>query len=237
MRRSDDTFLVVVGTIVAIVAVGLLIAGAAVLLVGSFGSEDGWFEGPPVSLSSDGSAVRTERISLGADPGPWFPDGGAVTQRVTITPSSPDVPVFVGVAQSEDVDRWLSGSGQTTVLAVDGDGRTEVEIVAGDASPAPPGEQTFWAVSASGTSPTAIIWDVRFGTWELVVANADGSAGVAVAAEGQVRLRLAGQVGWTMVAAAAVVGLVALVLLLTAYRHRRHEDDPDPTPTRNVPVA
>ncbi|MBY5161513.1 hypothetical protein [Salsipaludibacter albus] len=223
MRRSDDTFLVVVGTIVGIVAVGLMIAGVAVLLVGSLGSEDGWFEGPPVSLSTDGSAVRTERLSLGANPGPWFPDGGAVRQRVTITPSSPDEPVFVGVAQSEDVDRWLADSGYTTVLGVDGDGRTEVEVVEGARSPAPPGDQDFWEVSASGTSPTAIIWDTRFGTWELVVANADGSADVAVAAEGQVRLRLAGQVGWTMVAAAVVVGLVALVMLLTAFRHRRRD--------------
>lgn len=227
MRRSDDTFLVVAGTIVGIIAVGLLLAGGAVLVVGYFAGTDGSFEGPAIGVSSDGYAVRTDQLSLGANPGAWFPDGGAVRTRITAAPDTPDRPVFIGIASSEDIDRWLGEAAHSDVVAVGDDGETEVEVVSGDATPAPAADQGFWEVSAMSSGETSLIWDHRFGDWELVVANEDGSAEVVATARGEVRLRLASQVGWTMVASSGVIGLVAAILLSTAFRHRRRRDTPD----------
>lgn len=238
MRRSDDTFLVVAGTIVGILAAGLFLAGVAVLLVGTFGTQDGYFRGETVSLTSDGHAVRTEQLALGADPGAWFPDGGAVRTRIVVTPDEPEVSLFTGIAHSDDLDGWLDDVAHTVVEVVES-GDVEVDVVSGSASPTRPVDEDFWAVSSSGQGTRTIVWDHRYGDWELVVANVDGSAGLATTGEGSVRLRLATQVGLSMVAAGLVIALFALVVLWTAFRHRRRPDRAAPSEERpdRLPVG
>ena len=48
----------------------------------------------------------------------------------------------------------------------------------GGAAPGPPGEQTFWAASASGSGEQTATWEAEAGEWTIVLMNADASQGV-----------------------------------------------------------
>ena len=66
---------------------------------------------------------------------------------------------------------------------------------------APPTRQTFWTASATGAGQQELTWRVTGGQWAVVIMNADGSAGVDVA---------------------ATIGVRAGFLLPLALAHARH---------------
>ena len=64
-----------------------------------------------------------------------------------MTPTGdPSSPLFVGIARSADVDRYLAGVDHTVITEF---WKDEVENHDGGSPPAAPGE-TFWAASDSG---------------------------------------------------------------------------------------
>ena len=90
--------------------------------------------------------------------------------------------LFVGIAPTADVDRYLSGVPHDEVDGLDIDGRSidTVEYAgrAGTRTPTPPGDESFWVVSTEGVGTLSIEWSLESGSWTAVVMNADASAGV-----------------------------------------------------------
>ncbi len=89
--------------------------------------------------------------------------------------------MFVGIVPVEDVESYLSGVAYTVVT----DPRFEpFDVTYQDAPggnvPTAPAAQQFWVASAEGTGTRQLEWDLRDGTWTVVVMNADGSAGIGV---------------------------------------------------------
>ena len=88
-------------------------------------------------------------------------------------------PLFIGIARSDDVERYLAGVEYDEVTDFDIDPLTlTTERHAGTNNPAAPASQTIWAASVQGTGPQTLDWDAEYGEWSVVVMNADGSAGV-----------------------------------------------------------
>lgn len=113
------------------------------------------------------------------------------------------------------MDRYLGGVSHDVVRRL-GDQPDEVSYgrIAGERTPQPPDDQTFWETS-SGTGEQTITWDVRSGQWAVVVMAADASAGLAVDATAGVASSVLGPIG----AGLLVFGLLALggaVTLLVA---------------------
>ncbi len=96
--------------------------------------------------------------------------------------SANDGSLFVGIAATDDVDRYLSGVAYAEVKSLDVDGRTidSVDYAgrAGSGMPTAPGSEDFWEVSTEGVGLQSVQWSLERGSWTAVVMNADGSAGV-----------------------------------------------------------
>ena len=85
--------------------------------------------------------------------------------------------------------------------------RVEFRRVAGESTPEPPGDQTFWVAQVTTEDADELTWEVESGDWTVVMMNADASRGVDVDA------RLGIKVDWLL---PALIGLLALGLVLLA---------------------
>jgi hypothetical protein len=97
--------------------------------------------------------------------------------RVRAT-SLQDRPIFIGVAHTTDVSRYLDGVGHGTIKhLVTGELST---TSAGGAPSAAPDKALNWAASTGGRGEQTLIWKPRSGDWSIVLMNVDASPGVAL---------------------------------------------------------
>lgn len=86
--------------------------------------------------------------------------------------------VFIGIARTSDVSRYLDGVGYATIEHfATGELSSTHE---GGAPAAPPAELSIWAASTEGTGEQTLVWKPRDGDWSIVLMNADASNGVTV---------------------------------------------------------
>ena len=90
--------------------------------------------------------------------------------------SASDKPLFVGVGPAADVTAYLAGVNVERVDDFDfAPFRYRKTELPGERAPDPPGDQTFWVAQAEGGGEQRLSWDLRSGTYQVVVMNADGS--------------------------------------------------------------
>ncbi len=188
--------------VVALAAGGLLaFLGAILIALGILLSflyvverdDDGFLTTPRERIVSTTHALTAEEIDLGSDLEPDNPiwDLDLATIRVSGSSGSGDAPVFIGIGREQDVDRYLSGVVHEEIEDVEFDPfEYETTFRQGQRTPAPPGEQTFWEVQASGGGEQVLEWEVEQGRWALVLMNADGSLGVDQRVEVGVKTKL-----------------------------------------------
>src|SRR5205085_6133540 len=87
--------------------------------------------------------------------------------------------LFVGIAPSSQVNRYLGGVSRGIVTNVPGG---SIRTISGRAPQGPPGKQGFWTSERSGTGTLALTWAPTAGSWTAVVMNADASRGVDISA-------------------------------------------------------
>ena len=91
-------------------------------------------------------------------------------------------PVFLGIGPTSDVARYLAGVQHSQITDFDTDPvRFSSREVAGQARPAPPAQQSFWRVRATGSGTQTVTWPLEKGNWSAVAMNADGSRNVSIA--------------------------------------------------------
>lgn len=213
--RGSRIALAVIGTILALVAFGMLAAGAGLLWAESTQKDaDGFFTSPVVDLATDTHALVSGEIDLGARPGDWFPSGGLATVRLEV--ESTDNPIFVGIGPEASVRDYLAGTAYAEITRID-DGEAEYSTASGGA-PAPPGEQTFWAASTDGSGVQQLEWDLTEGRWTAVIMNADASSGIDVGTSAAVRTSLVLPIVGALLAGGLLLAAVAAVLLVLAVR-------------------
>jgi hypothetical protein len=209
-------------------AVGLLGAGGALLWADQAKRDsEGFISKGTERFESDGYAVVSESVDL--------EDSVAVDAlgRVRLRGESESGgELFLGIGPTDDVDGYLGDVARDKVTDF-GTWPFEAEYddFSGGAPSTPPGDQTFWAASASGPNEQVLTWEVEKGTWTIVTMNADGSAGVD--ADIGIGAKL-DWVVWVAVALLVVGGLVLLVgvlLLFFALRRRRGAAGPEQAAT------
>jgi hypothetical protein len=172
----------VIGSLLALVSVGLLGAGGTAMWADlSHRDAAGYVTSDVHGFSTAGSALATDPVELG-DPGiSWLYSEIVLGEvRIRVKPSDPGSTLFVGIAPTADVDRYLAGV-STTVIE---DLWTNTVSTTGGGTPgSAPGTQDFWVASGSGTGPQTLTWDPANGSWTVVVMNADGKPGVSVATD------------------------------------------------------
>ncbi|MCW5715019.1 MAG: DUF4389 domain-containing protein [Bauldia sp.] len=214
------------GILLALAATGLVIGAIAVIV--AFGTRQdgrGFLESGSYELRSDGYAVTSADVAIAPHPGDWWPVETVVDVGLTVTPDAGAV--FVGVGPADDVARFLAGVAHDEVRSI-GTARSDVRYrdVAGQAVPALPSAQTFWAATVEGTGAQRLEWPVERGSWTVVIMNADASPGVVVEAVGAVRVPFLPAIGAGVLVAGLILGAVAAALLVLAFRRPLAERDP-----------
>lgn len=92
--------------------------------------------------------------------------------------------VFVGVGPTDDVERYLDNVATERVADLElAPFALHTRTSDGTAIAQVPGAESFWVASAESVTEAQISWALEEGDYEIVVMNADGSAGIITAAE------------------------------------------------------
>jgi hypothetical protein len=208
----------------AIVSTVLLAVGALSLWGDAQRDDDGYISSDRGRVSTMSYAVASDDldVDLGSDAPDWlFDEDDLGTVRLSAQ-SRDGKPLFVGVARTSDVERYLAGTDYTTVT----DFRTspfhaEYADHAGSGAPVPPAERPIWDDSVQGDGNQRLDWDVKDGNWSVVVMTADGSRGVDTEVSAGVKLSFLGPLGWAAMGGSALLLLVAAGLVYLGVRSPR----------------
>jgi hypothetical protein len=163
--------LVVVGSIIALLATGLLAAGGTGLVFDQTQrDEQGYLMSSSERYSTGTYALVSERVDL-YGPG-WVPNGLLGTVKLS---SDSARPVFVGIGPASDVERYLVNVPRVELRDL---GDVTRARRGGSAAPARPQAQSFWVARTAGSGTQTVRWKARDGDWRAVVMAADGSRGV-----------------------------------------------------------
>jgi hypothetical protein len=205
----------VAGALLAVLALGVLAAGAALVVAHTTQRTDGWYTTGTDLVRSDGHAVTSEEIHLRAGPGEreWVRWHDWATARVRARAVGEGA-VFLGIGRADDVAGYLEGVAHDTIVDV-GHWADDVtyRTVEGDLAPGPPGEQAFWEATATGTGQQELRWEPQPGDWTVVLMRADGGPGVEALASAGLRTDIVLPIGLGLLAAAVLLGGVAALLL------------------------
>jgi hypothetical protein len=164
--------LLVIGSVMALIATGLL-AGGGVSLVYDQTQRDsqGFLMTDAEAFSTGSYALVTEDVEADFNGPDWVPAG--LLDEVKLRSDSAQR-VFIGIGPAAAVERYLAGVPRDELRGL-GDTQTPLR---GTRAPAAPEAQTFWVARATGSGEQAIRWNVRDGNWRAVVMAAGGSRGV-----------------------------------------------------------
>jgi hypothetical protein len=210
---------------IAALVIGALLGFVALVLLGVGGTgmwaylakRDGGYATTSVqNFSTAGSALATTPTELGSSGVGWLYSPTLLGEvRIRVTPVSAEAPLFVGIAPSADVDRYLAGVDRTVINDFWDE---DVEPVAGGRARSAPAAQDFWVASSSGTGTRSVVWKPSDGTWTVVVMNADARPGLDIGADLGARVPALPWIALGLLVAGVVFMAGAVLLIVGAIR-------------------
>jgi hypothetical protein len=199
-------------SLVGLLALLLLATGGAGLWARYGTSDHGWIASGTHRYATSGRAIVSGSLDADGIPN-WL------VAKARLTASSEDGrPLFVGVARRADVDRYLANVAHSTVEDVNFAPFTATySSVGGTVVPAPPASQSFWARSNVGDGQP-LSWNLRNGSWRLVVMNPDSSAHVVTDAKAGLTIRGVLPIALSALAVGLALAAAALALGVSAAR-------------------
>ncbi|MTV27173.1 DUF4389 domain-containing protein [Nitriliruptoraceae bacterium ZYF776] len=212
--RAGRIVSTVAGALLALLGLSLVLAGGGLTFLHTQRDADGWLTTPSADLSTDGYALSTDQaLLLDADPGTgWVPFLDRLEVRVEVVAADEDV--FVGIAPSAELERYLDGVAHAEVQRLGTGDRSRLRGADGTRALEPPGTLDVWTASTTGPAPTVLRWSPEAGSWAGVITNADGSPGVAVTIRAGVRTTALLPLGLLVALAGLVFLVVGAVLVL-----------------------
>jgi hypothetical protein len=222
--RGGRVVLLVLGSIAALFAFATLAGGCALVAVDQTQrDDDGFLMSPSEDLSTQAYAIVSESAELDTSGAEWALDTFLGNVRIR---SESERPVFVGIARRIDVERYLGNVERDAVSDFDGDPRYEREP--GAAPEGPPGDQTFWVASASGTGEQTLEWEPEEGFWQAVLMNEDASRGVSSEVSIGAELDSVLWVGLALLAVGALLAGAAALAVTAGIRRGRRPEPQEP---------
>jgi hypothetical protein len=223
---------VLAGALTSLLALAALVVGGVALYINHKKDDQGFISTRSHGFDTRSAALVSENLDINLDGAEWLVNHDHYGRLRLKAASRDGKPVFVGVARTRDVERYLGGVAHSTVSDVELDPFDATYTSHGGARRAkPPARSRIWAASATGNGRQTVTWDVKDGDWSVVVMNADGSRGVAadvsVAAKSQ--LVLWASLG-AVVVGLALGALAALLIWLGARRPPQPPAVPAPLP-------
>jgi hypothetical protein len=209
----------VIGALLVLLSLPLLGGGGTALWADRTQRDAGYATTDVHEFSTSGSALATVPTELGSAGVGWLYSPALMDKvRIRATPTSSTGPLFIGIGPSGDVDRYLAGVNHTVVTEFFGD---KTELVAGGQPASPPGTQSFWAASVTGSGPQTLVWDPADGSWTVVVMNADGRPGINLGADLGARFPALPWIALGFLIAGIILIAGGVLLIVGAIRGRR----------------
>jgi hypothetical protein len=217
---------VVIGSVLALISLGLLATGAVLLWADQTQRTGGYLTVPSRSLVTSGSAVTSDVFRLEPGGANWVSNSVLGKVRVRVTPADPARPVFLGIARASDVQSYLAGSRYATVTGFPGGHGVTYTVHPGNASPPAPLSQRIWVAQVSGTGAKTLTWQAQGGSWIFVVMNASGAQAVSVTADAgaTVPILTGVAVGFLVAGAVVAAGAAALIVIPVRMAGRRRRE-------------
>ena len=207
-----------------LLSLGLLAAGGLLLWGDSRNDDQGYLSTRSERFATNTHALATDNFDIDFDGADWIVDRDRFGKvRLTVDPHA-SKPVFVGVARTADVTRYLSKASHELVTDLDySPFSADYRRLGGNGKPAPPADQRFWEASAHGSGRQIVTWDVDDGDWSIVVMNADASRGVDVGIKAGAKVDFLADVGWGAIIAGLIVLSFSALLAVFGIRRRPRE--------------
>jgi hypothetical protein len=177
---------IVGGTLLALIALGLLACGAWGLWLHTTQRSDGYVMTSSERFSAASYALATRSLHISSDV-PSFLYGRDWLGDVRIRGKSvnPNRPLFIGIARKADADRYLTGVAHAEVVDINANPfgttyRPSYHPAPGGKPAIAPDRATFWVARVAGRGSRSLTWSVKQGRWAVVVMRPDGSRAITV---------------------------------------------------------
>ena len=201
MNNAGRIALVITGAITTLLATALVLGGSLALYGELEKDDDGYLTTDTHRFSGDTRALATGNLDVDLGEGDWVvrPDD---LGKIRLDAESRDgKELFVGIARTSDVERYLNGVPYTSVDDVEAGPfdsfDPDYSRHPGHGRPASPKHADFWVASNQGTGRQTVDWKVEDGEWSVVVMNADGSLGVDADISAGADIPFLNELGWT----------------------------------------
>jgi hypothetical protein len=223
-RDRSGAAALVGASVTGLIAFALFLAGGLLLWAnGHYKDADGYLSTGSQRFNSREYAITTPNLQVSAGAPGFVIKADRYGQIRLQTMAKGGKPLFVGVARTADVERWLRGTSFSEVSDIDyAPFKATYAEHHGTRKPGPPAKQRFWAASGAHS----LRWNVQSGDWSVVVMNADASAGVDAGVSAGARLPWLDEAGWIALGGGALIALFAGSLILVGVRSPRDAHRP-----------
>src|SRR5947208_6659668 len=138
------------GSLLALIALGLMACGAYGLWLHTTQRSAGYVMTSSERFSTGSYALATRTLQISSDvPGFLYGRDWLGDVRIRGHGANPNLPLFIGIARKDDVDRYLAGVAHSEVVDVNGDPfgttyRPSYRPQPGGKPAIPPDRATFW---------------------------------------------------------------------------------------------
>jgi hypothetical protein len=217
--------------VLAVAATALLAIGGLALWGNTQKDDQGYLSTGDGHVATASYALASDRLDIDSGAPHWLVDHSDYGKVRLDAQSRDGKPVFVGIAHTSDVNRYLAGAAHATVTDFHtGPFHIDADEHTGDRAPLPPAESSIWTASAHGTGTQRLDWDVTQGSWSIVVMNANGSRGVDATVSAGAKLPFLTPVAWSAIGGGIALLLAAGGLLYLGVRPSRVPPAPTATP-------
>ncbi|MBN2027455.1 MAG: hypothetical protein JW854_11915 [Actinobacteria bacterium] len=226
--------LIVFGAVLILGSLLAIAAGGGVLWASQYHKDGrGFHVTDAMRIKSLAYAVTSDTIEIDRGASEALNWLGMDEIKVEVENEDPSLPVFIGIADSRDVDAYLSDVQHEEITSLEVfNSSFDYERRPGTAQPEPPGTQVFWLEEAEGIGAQEIEFDLEEGEYTVVAMNADATEGIEMEAVFGIKssgvIVLIG-VGFLVLALVLLAG--GIVMLIFGARSPRPKVPPAPAQT------
>jgi hypothetical protein len=209
-----------VGAALALCSLALIATGG--YLLSAANADGGWLDLGHANFATDGYAVTTEPVDWSQQA---YVLGNVDRVRIRVTPTDANRPMFVGMARTDEVERYLHNVQHVTAHAA-ANYHVTYTTYQGQAPLTPPAHAVPWTAQATGTGAQTLefVAQQQPGDQVVVVMNADGSGTVSGSAASMVTQPSLTWIGSSLLSGGIIIGVGAVLLVIRGAR--RHSSAP-----------
>lgn len=172
--------LLIFGILFVLVSIGAMLAGGGVIWASQYHKDaEGFHVTDPMRIRSGTYALISDTIEIDRGASQALNWLGMDKIKVEVENDDPSQSVFVGIAESRDVDAYLSDVKHDEITSMEVfNSSYDYERRPGSIEPEAPGLQDFWLEESEGVGPREIVFDIDEGEYTILAMNGDASEGI-----------------------------------------------------------